>query len=111
RRSSRRTSGSSIATRSDSQAFGTTYPLRRLLVSLAATKPPRYVTGAACELVEKQSGPCRALGTPPAHLGVDVERHHRAMLLVVAPRGARDAPHDLELVAVGVGAVERLRNA
>ena len=30
---------------------------------------------------------------------------------VLAPRLARHAPHDLELVAVGVGAVERLAHA
>ena len=34
-----------------------------------------------------------------------------ALVLELAPRLARDAPHDLELVAVGVGAVERLRHA
>src|SRR6185503_17884728 len=31
--------------------------------------------------------------------------------LGVAPRFARDAPHDLELVAVGIGTVERLGDA
>ena len=46
----------------------------------------------------------RLAGRSPApDLGIDVERHDRAVLLVVAPRLARHAPHDLELVAVGIG--------
>ena len=50
-------------------------------------------------------------GAPALELGVEVEWHHRALALVLAPRLARDAPHDLELVAVGVRAVERLAHA
>src|SRR4029078_2761932 len=45
----------------------------------------------------------------PGDLRVDVQRHHRAVLLELAPGVARDAPHDLELVAIGVVAVERPR--
>src|SRR5687768_3643564 len=51
------------------------------------------------------------LGAPATHFRVHVEGQDRAVLLVLAPRFARDAPHDLELVAVRVGAVERLRDA
>src|SRR5689334_18413490 len=53
----------------------------------------------------------RSAGTPALEFGIDVEGHDRAVLLVLAPRLARDAPHDLELVAVGILAVERLRDA
>src|SRR4249920_440485 len=49
--------------------------------------------------------------SPAPDLGGDIERHDRAVLLVVAPRLARHAPHDLELIAVGIVPVERLRDA
>src|SRR4029079_441557 len=50
------------------------------------------------------------LRTPGPDLRVQVERQDRAMLLVLAPRLARDAPHDLELVAVRVVPVQGLRD-
>src|SRR6478752_2363530 len=56
-------------------------------------------------------GSDRAARPPAPDLGVDVERHDGAMLLGVAPCLARDAPHDLELVAVRILAVERLGDA
>jgi hypothetical protein len=49
--------------------------------------------------------------TPGPDLGVEVERQDRAVLFVLTPRLARDAPHDLELVAIGVVPIERLRDA
>src|SRR5439155_2425566 len=44
-------------------------------------------------------------------LAFDVERANRAAMLVLAPRVTRNAPHDLEFVAVRISAVERFRDA
>src|SRR3990172_5810818 len=50
-------------------------------------------------------------GPEAGDLALDVERPYDTATLVLAPCLARHGPHDLELVAVGVAAVERLRNA
>src|SRR3972149_6646675 len=50
-------------------------------------------------------------GPEAGDLALDVERPYDTATLVLAPGLARHGPHDLELVAVGVAAVERLRNA
>src|SRR5260221_3346968 len=49
--------------------------------------------------------------TESLELLLDVEGADHAPMLVLAPRLARNAPHHLELVAVGITAVERLRDA
>lgn len=42
-------------------------------------------------------------GAPPlGHRGIEVERHGAALLLELAPGAARDLPHDLERVALGI---------
>ena len=50
-------------------------------------------------------------GSPAPNLGLEVERHDGRLVLVAAPRLARDAPHDLEFVAVRISAVQRLADA
>src|SRR3954454_14587629 len=53
----------------------------------------------------------RSHAAPPADLRTHVEGVHRGRVLVLAPRLARDHPHDLELVAVRVDAVDALGRA
>ena len=76
-------------------------------VEAARAMPP-----AACRDVSVARSACQARAAPAApQRRTSASRSsgmHRALVLVLAPGLARDAPHDLELVAVGIGAVERL---
>src|SRR5262245_14042172 len=57
------------------------------------------------------SGVSSGLRCPePGDFRLDVERHHDAALLVLAPRLAGNPPHDLELVAIRILSVERFRD-
>src|SRR5258706_12511104 len=49
-------------------------------------------------------------GSKSLELRLEVERQDRALVFGVAPCFTRNGPHDLELVAVRVAAVERLRD-
>src|SRR5450759_1043988 len=56
--------------------------------------------------------PYRAGPSPvPGDLGVEVEGRHRGVVFVVTPLVAGDHPHDFELVAVEIMAVDRLRRS
>src|SRR5262249_49080136 len=54
---------------------------------------------------------CEARLAPAGELGVAVERLDGCAMLVLPPVLAGDHPHDFDLVAVGVLAVQRLRGA
>jgi hypothetical protein len=72
---------------------------------------PGRRSGPWCGAICGRSGRGGSRGTPATDLRVQVERQHDTLVRILAPRLARDPPHDLELVAVGVGAVERLAHA